>query len=73
MTWTRRAAEFRRNHGDGLRQLAHQTRQVLLLAGVTGAATGLVVAVFDRLTADVLLDAVVRAPLAVQVVAPLLG
>ena len=53
--------------------LTHRTRQVLLLAGVTGAVTGLVVAGFERLTADVLLEAVLDLPLAVRVAAPGIG
>jgi CIC family chloride channel protein len=60
-------------HRERLVAVVRRTRQVLLLAGVTGAATGLVVAVFDRVTADVLLDRVVRLPLAAQAVAPALG
>jgi CIC family chloride channel protein len=54
-------------------ELTHRTRQVLLLAGVTGAATGLFVAGFERLTADVFLAAVLEAPLALQCVAPAAG
>jgi CIC family chloride channel protein len=50
-----------------------QVHRVLLLAAVTGAVTGLVVAGFDRLTADVLLARVLDLPLAVQLVCPLAG
>ena len=46
---------------------------MLLLAGATGAATGLMVAAFEELTADVLLDAVLSQPLWVQAVMPALG
>ncbi|MFL6203778.1 MAG: chloride channel protein [Acidimicrobiales bacterium] len=56
-----------------LQDLTHRTRQVLLLAAVTGAVTGVFVAGFERLTADVLLAAVLDAPLAVQVIAPAVG
>jgi CIC family chloride channel protein len=45
----------------------------LLLAGATGAVTGLVVAGFDRLTADVLLGTLLDQPLALQAVAPAVG
>lgn len=58
---------------EQLRELTRRSRQVLLLASVTGALTGLVVAGFERLTKEVLLDAVVHAPRAVQVVAPAIG
>lgn len=35
---------------EQLAELSRRTRQVLLLAGLTGATTGLVVAGFERLT-----------------------
>jgi CIC family chloride channel protein len=60
----------------GLPRLAaygRRSRQVLLLAGATGAVTGLVVAGFDRLTADVLLGTLVDQPLWVQALGPALG
>jgi CIC family chloride channel protein len=46
---------------------------VLLIAGVTGAATGLVVAGFERLTSDVLLSGVRDATFPLRVVLPLIG
>jgi len=46
---------------------------VLLLAGLTGAATGLIVAGFDRLTADVLFEAVLGLPFWAQALAPAVG
>jgi CIC family chloride channel protein len=45
----------------------------LLLAAVTGAVTGLVVALFDWITAKNLLDRLYTWPVAVQVVAPVVG
>ncbi len=79
MSWTERvrgharalsAQAFAR---DRLLSLSHRSRQVLLLAGITGALTGLVVGVFDWVTAEVLLDHVVDLPLAAQVVIPTVG
>jgi CIC family chloride channel protein len=58
---------------DRLFSLSHRSRQVLLLAGITGAVTGLVVGAFDWLTAEVLLDHVVELPVAAQVVVPTIG
>lgn len=55
---------------EQLAELSRCTRQVLLLAGLTGATTGLVVAGFERLTADVILEAVFSAPLGLQAIAP---
>jgi CIC family chloride channel protein len=49
------------------------SRQVVLLAALTGVISGLVVAGFDRLTADVLLDAVFGLPVAIQVICPVIG
>ncbi len=58
---------------EQLAEFSRRTRQVLLLAGLTGAITGLVVAGFERLTADVILKAVFNAPLGLQAVAPGVG
>lgn len=62
-----------RLRGGRLVELSRRTRQVLLLAGLTGAATGLVVAGFERLTGTVLLQAVVGLPVAAQAAVPALG
>jgi CIC family chloride channel protein len=56
-----------------LAEFSRRTRQVLLLAGATGAATGLLVAMFERLTGEALLPAVLDAPLALQAVIPGVG
>lgn len=53
--------------------LTRRSQQVLLIAGVTGALTGLAVAAFDRLTSDVLLAGTLDLPIAAQAVAPAVG
>src|SRR5205085_3649193 len=55
-----------------LAALARRSRQVLFIAGVMGAAIGLVVAGFE-VTADRLLRTVVALPLAWQAAAPVIG
>lgn len=65
-------AELAQRRGQ-LVALGRRGRQVLLLAGATGAVTGLAVAGFDWLTRDVLFAHVHRQPEAVQVLAPLVG
>ena len=47
---------------EELRWLAKRSHQVVTLAAITGAITGLVVAGFDRLVVDVALDRVLRLP-----------
>ena len=53
--------------------LARRSQQALLLAGLTGAATGLAVAGFERLTFDVLFAGVRDLPVAAQAAAPGVG
>ncbi|HTJ75603.1 MAG TPA: chloride channel protein [Acidimicrobiales bacterium] len=53
--------------------LARRSQQALLIAGVTGAATGLAVAGFERLTFDGLFGTVLDLPVALQAVAPTVG
>jgi CIC family chloride channel protein len=55
------------------RRLRHRERQAILLAIVTGAVTGLVVAGFDRLVRGQLFDRLLDAPLWLQAVGPALG
>jgi CIC family chloride channel protein len=62
-----------RHHLVRLRDLGRRSRQVLLLAGMTGAVTGLAVAGFEHLTAEVLLEGVLGLPLWCQVGAPAVG
>src|SRR5690606_4611409 len=50
-----------------------RSQQVLVLASVTGAATGLVVAGFERLTAEGLFAEVMDLPLGALALMPLLG
>ena len=52
---------------------ARRSQQVLLLAGVTGAATGLFVAGFDRLTSEIFLSGVLNLPVVAQALAPAAG
>ena len=56
-----------------LRLFGHRARQVGVLAVVTGAATGLVVAGFERLVNDGLLERLLRGPLWLQAIAPTIG
>ena len=58
---------------DELRRLALRSRQVMLLAAVTGAVTGLIVAGFDRLVVDVMFDRVLELPLWMIAVLPGVG
>jgi len=50
-----------------------RSQQVLVLASVTGAVTGLIVAGFERLTAESLFAGVMELPLGLMAVMPLLG
>ncbi len=52
---------------------AHRSRQVILLAAVTGAATGIGVALFERVVIDVAFDFVLRLPLWLLGGVPLVG
>lgn len=56
-----------------LAALGRRSRLVLLMAGLTGALTGLGVAGFEWLTRDQLFDRLQRQSIAVQIVAPLVG
>ena len=58
---------------DRLAALSRRSHQVLLIAGLTGMVTGLVVAGFDWLTAEVLFDRVRDLPLGVRAVTPAAG
>ena len=60
-------------HRDDVFALGRRTRQVVLFAALTGAVTGLGVAGFESATRRGLFDHLQRAPLAVQVLAPLVG
>ncbi len=56
-----------------LRTLAVRSRQVVLLAAVTGAVTGLIVVAFDRIVVDVGVEHVLELPLWLMAVVPGLG
>jgi CIC family chloride channel protein len=53
--------------------LGRRSSQLLILAGLTGAMTGLAVAGFEWVTRDQLFNRLHRQPLGVQIVAPLAG
>ncbi|MGH9126959.1 MAG: chloride channel protein [Acidimicrobiales bacterium] len=53
--------------------LGRRTRHMVVLAAVTGAATGLGVAGFESVTATAIFDRVARTSIAVRVSAPLVG
>jgi CIC family chloride channel protein len=55
------------------RRPRHRERHAIMLAVLTGAATGLVVAGFDRLVRGQLFDRLLDAPLWIQAVGPALG
>src|SRR5689334_12756905 len=73
--WSRVPAALRARALDQRRLVAFTQRshQVLLLAGITGVTTGLVVAAFDWVTAEVLFDRVRDLPLGLQAAAPAVG
>ncbi len=53
--------------------LGRQTRQVVLFAAITGAVTGLGVAGFESLTRTAIFDHLQETPLALRVLAPMVG
>ena len=69
------AASHDRFHraAEALRPHRQRWTETLLLAGITGVATGLAVAAFDYVTADLLLDHVRTLPTAVLIGMPALG
>ena len=66
-------ARFPQRHRSRLVAVGRRSQQVVLLAGTTGVLVGIVVAGFERLTAEVLLETVFDQPLWVQAMAPALG
>lgn len=56
-----------------LRQGRHRWYRTLLLAAIVGVATGVAVGLFELVANELLLERVLHAPLAVQVVSPGLG
>jgi CIC family chloride channel protein len=59
--------------GGHLIDLGRRSREVVVLSAITGAIVGLLVAAFERITADGLLAEVDRLPVAAQAVAPIAG
>ena len=68
VAWTRLARQR-----DNVFALGRRTRQVVLFAALTGAVTGLGVAGFEAATRRGLFDHLLGAPVAVQILAPLVG
>lgn len=68
LTW--RLPRLRR---EQLAEFGRRSQQVLLLAGATGLVTGLVVAGFEWLTGEILLEAVLDQPLWLQAAVPTAG
>ena len=60
-------------HGRVTRWVGRRPHRTLGLAAGVGVLTGAVVALFDWLAADVMLDGLLSAPVAVQAAAPLVG
>src|SRR5204863_9544148 len=60
-------------HRGNVLALGRRTRQVVLFAAVTGAVTGLGVAGFESVTRAGLFDHLMRAPVGLQIVAPVVG
>lgn len=58
---------------DQLRDIGRQYRQSVFLAAAVGAVTGLIVAFYDELVVELMLKAVVEAPLWVGALMPLAG
>lgn len=58
---------------EQLRALGRRGRLVLIMAGLTGGATGLAVAGFEWLTRDAVFGTLQRQPVAVRVLAPVAG
>ena len=58
---------------DELRSLAVRSRQVVLLAAITGAVTGLAVSLYELVVVEVLIDTVLNAPIWAQGLIPVVG
>lgn len=62
-----------RKHRDELIQLARDSREVVVLAGIVGAATGFGVALFEWISVSEILDRVLEGPVWLVPLAPLAG
>lgn len=67
------APSSRGSRPNDLRELVHRTRGVVLVAGVTGAVVGALVALVDHIAIEVLLPHILRGPRAVLLAAPLVA
>lgn len=70
MRWRPSTFDIRTNE---LRDLVRRSREVVLLAAVTGAVTGLFVRFFEYVVVEILFDAILDAPLWVAAIAPGIG
>jgi CIC family chloride channel protein len=68
-----RLRRFLNDRNDGLRRLARRSSQTVLAAAIVGLATGLAVALFERVVVAEALTALARAPLWVVAIFPLAG
>lgn len=66
-------ARLAAHHRQRLASLNRRSQQVLVVAGITGVAVGLVVAGFERVTAEFLLTSLLDQPLWLQASAPTIG
>src|SRR6188472_201620 len=75
--WTRSVERFRATSFDArtqeFRHLVRRSREVVLLAAVTGALTGLLVRFFEYVVTEVMLERVLEAPLWFGAIAPGIG
>ncbi len=69
----RRATRYGRTGRDELLRFAQQSRQALLLAAVTGVVTGLLVAAFEQIVIDALLEPLLELPWWLAACGPLFG
>ncbi len=77
VVWTRSVERFRSTSFDArtqeFRHLVRRSREVVLLAAITGALTGLLVRFFEYVVTEVMLERVLEAPLWFGAIAPGIG
>lgn len=69
----KRTVRLPQRRQEELSQLARRSREVVLMAAITGVVTGLVVALFDRLVAEEIVPRLLDAPLWLGAIAPVAG
>ena len=69
----KRTVRLPQRRQEELSQLARRSREVVLMAAITGVVTGLVVALFDRLVAEEIVPHLLDAPLWLGAIAPVAG